>query len=62
MKKMPKYKVNENYFEKIDSEEKAYILGWLIARPGMNKYSINFYISNSDVKTIELKFFFRKLF
>jgi hypothetical protein len=28
---MRKYKLNENYFEPIDSEEKAYFLGFLFA-------------------------------
>ncbi len=34
-----KYKINENYFEKIDDQDKAYMLGFIYADGGLNRYS-----------------------
>lgn len=55
---MKKYQVNENYFEKIDSEEKAYWLGFLYAdgnvRMHKNKSGIlKLKLKQSDKKHIE---------
>ncbi len=40
--KSRKYKINENFFEKIDTPEKAYILGFLYADGYMKKDSLKF--------------------
>ena len=67
IKKGSSSKVNETFFDKIDSEEKAYLLGFFIADGCMQKeekkrygeiysYSYRFSINNSidDLDTIEL--------
>ncbi len=51
-----KYKINENYFDNIDNQEKSYLLGLLYADGSHNnKYSIKLQLQEKD-KDILLKF------
>jgi hypothetical protein len=53
-KKHRKYKFNENYFESIDTEEKAYFLGFLYADGYVHKrsYTLVFQLKENDVHII----------
>ena len=52
--------LNENYFEKIDSKEKAYWLGWLISdgaitnQPDKNKFQLELTIKKEDEDILHL--------
>jgi hypothetical protein len=47
---MRKYAVNERYFDYIDSESKAYWLGFIIADGNIKDNSLRLHITNSDVE------------
>jgi len=49
--RIKKYSYNENYFEKIDSEEKAYFLGWIMA----DGYISSTYGKNGSLKQHKLR-------
>jgi len=44
--------VDDNFFSKIDTEEKAYLLGWIAADGSINKSGFNIYIHKKDIKTL----------
>ena len=50
-----KYTFNEDYFEKIDSHEKAYFLGWIAANGGVsdNQWALSFGIKKDDIELLE---------
>jgi intein-encoded DNA endonuclease-like protein len=50
-----KYKINKEYFSKIDSEDKAYFLGFLYADGSMNekRHSLNIIIQEDDKEVLE---------
>lgn len=56
MARPKKYQINENYFEKIDSENKAYILG-IIASDGSICNGISYILAEKD---IEILFFLKE--
>lgn len=49
-----KYKLDHNYFDSINNEHKAYILGFLFAdgNVSQNKYYINIDVSNNDIEVL----------
>lgn len=47
-----KYKLNEDYFKVINTEEKAYILGFLCADGHISNYGIEFDISQKDINIL----------
>lgn len=49
-----KYEKNENYFENIDTELKAYLLGWIAGDGCLKKDGLFFEISMEDKKILEL--------
>ena len=58
-KKSPKrcnafYKLNYNYFNIIDTEHKAYWIGFLLADGFVNKKEVSFCLQKNDIKMIEL--------
>lgn len=53
--KLRKYSLNESYFEKIDSEEKAYFLGFLFSDGSVSKYSLNLSLAEVDKEILEKK-------
>lgn len=42
------YKINENYFEKIDSENKAYWIGFISADGNVYKNKLSIELNNKD--------------
>lgn len=42
-------KLDESFFDNIDSEEKAYILGWIISDGYVNDYKLSFCIKDLDI-------------
>ncbi len=52
-KNYTKYSANHSYFEKIDSEDKAYFLGFIAADGFVQKNSIGIEINSQDKKIIE---------
>ena len=42
------YKINENYFEKIDSENKAYRIGFISADGNVYKNRLSIELNNKD--------------
>ena len=42
-------KINEKYFNIIDTPEKAYILGWIISDGYVNKYKLSFCIKDLEI-------------
>lgn len=55
MNKIKKYKLNEDYFDNIDSQEKAYILGFLYADGTINdKNQIRLSLSEKDKGILEI--------
>lgn len=44
-----KYNFNENFFDVIDNEEKAYWLGFIFGDGGISKYSLRLELSNKDL-------------
>lgn len=48
-----KYFLNENYFEKIDNSDKAYILGFLYADGGVYKNRLEITLSIIDIEILE---------
>jgi len=50
---MRKYKLNERYFENIDSEEKAYILGLLSSDGHVSNKNISFKLQEQDIDILE---------
>lgn len=53
MKGKRKYELNVNRFDKIDSQETAYWLGFLIGDGSVEKYSLRIELSNKDIGHIE---------
>lgn len=49
-----KYSFNENYFEIIDTPEKAYWLGWLHSDGNVSKHQIRLRVSVEDVEILKL--------
>lgn len=49
-----KYEKNENFFENIDNELKAYLLGWIAGDGSIKKDGLFFEISNIDFDILEL--------
>ena len=47
------YTLDEKYFDKIDSQNKAYILGFIYADGSINKGCLNITLSNKDVEILE---------
>lgn len=47
-----KINLNENYFDEINTENKAYVLGWLISDGYVNNYKLTFCIK--DLEILEL--------
>lgn len=47
------YKINENYFEIIDSDEKAYWLGWLFSDGNISGRRIRLGLQMRDIKVLE---------
>lgn len=45
-------KVDETFFDIIDTPEKAYILGWIISDGYVNKYKLSFYLK--DIEILEM--------
>lgn len=59
-KKVNKYSFNEDYFEKIDTEDKAYFLGFIVADGSVNEVRLNISQKEPDIlyefeKFIKLK-------
>jgi len=59
-KKVNKYSFNEDYFEKIDTEDKAYFLGFIVADGSVNEFRLNISQKEPDIlyefeKFIKLK-------
>ena len=52
---MRKYSINKNYFDAIDTENKAYWLGFISADAGMGKkdYSLRFNLGSVDFHHLE---------
>src|SRR5690606_30324354 len=48
------YDINENYFEKIDSSDKAYFLGFLVADGYNSGAYITFCLGETDTEIIEI--------
>jgi hypothetical protein len=48
-----KYRLNENYFNEINSNEKAYIVGFIFADGGIYKRYLQFSLSINDVEILE---------
>ena len=49
-----KYNLDDNFFKNIDTEEKAYILGWIASDGSINKSGrITISIHNKDIKILE---------
>lgn len=48
-----KYTISQNFFEKIDTQEKAYILGFISADGCVHKTSLIINISNNDIEILE---------
>lgn len=48
-----KYNLNENYFEKIDNNDKAYILGFIYADGGVYKNKLEISLSSIDIEVLE---------
>jgi hypothetical protein len=48
-----KYNLNESYFSKINSNEKAYIIGFIFADGGIYKNYLEFSLSINDVEILE---------
>ena len=55
-----KYSVNDNYFENIDSEDKAYFLGFMMADGNLSKgqhteeyIRVNLHLQVSDIEILE---------
>jgi hypothetical protein len=59
-KRVNKYSFNEDYFEKIDTEDKAYFLGFIVADGSVNEFRLNISQKEPDIlyefeKFIKLK-------
>lgn len=54
---VPTYQFNENFFEKIDTEEKAYLLGFLMADGNIYENRMGIIIHKKDVEVLR---FFKK--
>jgi hypothetical protein len=53
-KHIPKYSIDENFFDAVDTEEKAYILGFLMADGYVNgKQQISIGLQNGDVEILK---------
>jgi intein/homing endonuclease len=48
-----KYSLNENYFEKIDSDDKAYILGFIYADGSVYKNYLSIWLAIKDVEILD---------
>ena len=47
--KVQKYKFDEDYFEKIDTEDKAYFLGFIVADGSVNEFRLNISQKEPDI-------------
>lgn len=47
-----KYNINDNFFETVDTEEKAYLLGWIASDGSVNKGAISIYIDKNDIECL----------
>jgi len=52
MSRKRKYKLNDGYFEKIDTPEKAYILGFIYADGSINGNYLSIVICESDIEVL----------
>jgi hypothetical protein len=48
-KRVCKYEFNEDYFEKIDTEDKAYFLGFIVADGSVNEFRLNISQKEPDI-------------
>jgi len=48
-KRVNKYSFNEDYFEKIDTEDKAYFLGFIVADGSVNEVRLNISQKEPDI-------------
>lgn len=48
-KRVNKYSFNEDYFEKIDTEDKAYFLGFIVADGSVNEFRLNISQKEPDI-------------
>lgn len=47
------YQVNENYFDEIDSHNKAYVLGFILADAHIGKYELSIKLQEGDIEILE---------
>lgn len=53
MGRLRRYSINENYFETIDSNNKAYILGFIYADGSVYKNYLSVWLSDKDVEILD---------